>query len=174
VYNGFYNNRGFLAESDNYNHLLHNIDSGVILRQKKFPTLPLDVNNPTFNYAYSKELHGEKLWSELDVSHLSPENVSALIGLIKEYWCVFDKPGIFAPIQYYQCVMDNGNASPITIKKILYGPRDIPIMRKSIAALKKVGQICQIHDGQWLFKALLALKPHQEHVCNIEDFVWRF
>ena len=25
-----------------------------------------------------------------------------------------------------------------------------------------------------MFKALLAAKPHQEHVCNIEDFVWRF
>jgi hypothetical protein len=47
-------------------------------------------------------------------------------------------------------------------------------MRKSIAALEKVSQICQIHDGQWLFKALLAPKPHQEHVCNIKDFVWRF
>ncbi len=47
-------------------------------------------------------------------------------------------------------------------------------MRRSIAALEKVGQIRQIHDGQWLFKALLAPKPHQEHVCNIEDFVWRF
>jgi hypothetical protein len=41
-------------------------------------------------------------------------------------------------------------------------------------ALAKVGQIRQIHDGQWLFKALLALKPHQEHVCNIDDYGWRF
>jgi hypothetical protein len=47
-------------------------------------------------------------------------------------------------------------------------------MQKSIAALEKVGQIRQIHDGQWLFKALLAPKPHQEHVSNIKDFVWRF
>jgi hypothetical protein len=44
----------------------------------------------------------------------------------------------------------------------------------SIVALAKVGQIRQIHGGQWLFKALLAPKPHQEHVCNIEDFVWNF
>jgi hypothetical protein len=47
-------------------------------------------------------------------------------------------------------------------------------MRKCIAALKKLGHIRQIHDGQWLFKALLAPKPHQEHVSNINDFVWRF
>jgi hypothetical protein len=47
-------------------------------------------------------------------------------------------------------------------------------MQKSIAALAKVGQIWQIHDDQWLFKALLAPKLHQEHVCNIENFVWQF
>jgi hypothetical protein len=47
-------------------------------------------------------------------------------------------------------------------------------MRKAIAALEKVGHIHQIHDGRWLFKAVLAPKPHQEHVENIGDFVWRF
>jgi hypothetical protein len=25
-----------------------------------------------------------------------------------------------------------------------------------------------------MFKALLAPKPHQEHVCHIDSFVWRF
>jgi hypothetical protein len=48
------------------------------------------------------------------------------------------------------------------------------IMHKSIAALAKVGHIHQIHGGQWLFKALLAAKPHQEHISTIKDFVWRF
>jgi hypothetical protein len=40
--------------------------------------------------------------------------------------------------------------------------------------LGEVGHIRQIRDGRWLFKALLAAKPHQEHARNIEDFVWRF
>ena len=143
------------------------------MRCKKFPTPPLDVDYPTFNHAYSEELHGEKLRLELDVSYHSPKDASALISLIKEYWCVFDERGIFTLVCYYECVIDTGNTAP-TIKKILYGLWEIPIMRKSIAALEKVGQIHQIHDGQWLFKALLAPKPHQEHMCNIEDFVWRF
>ena len=71
---------------------------------------------------------------------------------------MFDKRGIFTPVCYYECVIATGNAAPIAIKKILYGLREIPIMRKSIAAFKKVGQIRQIHDGQWLFKVLLAPK----------------
>jgi hypothetical protein len=106
--------------------------------------------------------------------HLPPEHATALLNLIKEYWCVFDDRGTFTPVRHYQCVIDTGNAPPIAIKKILYGLQEILIMRKSIATLEKVGQIRQIHDCQWLFKALLAPKLHQEHVCNIEDFVWRF
>ena len=47
-------------------------------------------------------------------------------------------------------------------------------MWKAITALEKVGHIRQIPDGHWLFKAILAAKPHQEHVINISDFVWRF
>ncbi len=47
-------------------------------------------------------------------------------------------------------------------------------MRKAIAALEKVGHIHQITDGRWLFKALLAPKPHQEHTRNIDNFVWCF
>jgi hypothetical protein len=47
-------------------------------------------------------------------------------------------------------------------------------MQKCIRALAKVGHIQQITGGSWLFKALLAPKPHQEHIMNIDDFGWRF
>ena len=45
-------------------------------------------------------------------------------------------------------------------------------MRSAIAALEKVGQIRQNTDGCWSFKALLAANPHQEHIQNIDKFVW--
>ena len=38
----------------------------------------------------------------------------------------------------------------------------------------ELGHVGQIHDGEWLSNPLLAAKPHQENVTNIEDFVWRF
>jgi len=41
----------------------------------------------------------------------------------------------------YECVIDTGDAKPITVTKILYGPKEIPIMRDAIAALAKVGHI---------------------------------
>ncbi len=81
---------------------------------------------------------------------------------------------MWVPVQNYECVIDTGNAPPIAVKKIQYGPKELPIMRKTIAALEKVGHIHQIHDGHWLFKAVLAPKLHQEHVENISDFIWQF
>jgi len=47
-------------------------------------------------------------------------------------------------------------------------------MRKCVATLQKLGHISQTRFGAWLFKALLAPKPHQEHIMDIDDFVWRF
>jgi hypothetical protein len=94
--------------------------------------------------------------------------------LVKKNWPVFDKNGIFVPVKHYECVIDTGNSLPIAVKKILYGPMETPIMRRAITALEKVDQIHQITDGCWLFKALHAPKPHQEHVQNINNFVWCF
>ncbi len=87
---------------------------------------------------------------------------------------MFDGKGVFVPVKNHECVIDTGTAQPIAVKKILYGERESIIKRRCIPALAEVGHIRQITDGQWLFKALLAAKPHQESVYNIDDFVWRF
>ena len=71
-------------------------------------------------------------------------------------------------------MIDTGDTPPIAVKKIMYGLNKVPITRKAIAALEKVGYIRQIMDGRWLFKAVLMPKTHQEHVRHITDFVWRF
>jgi hypothetical protein len=128
----------------------------------------------TFHYDFDEALHGAQLPQDLDTSHLDPSHADQLIALIKWYWSVFDERGTFTPVHGYQCVINTGNAKPIVVKKIMFGPKETVIMRKSTAALVKVGHIRQIHDSQWLFQALLAAKPHQEHISNIEDFVWRF
>ena len=47
-------------------------------------------------------------------------------------------------------------------------------MLMCIAKLYEVGHTRQLHYDYWLFKALLAPKPHQEHVREIEDFIWHF
>ena len=71
-------------------------------------------------------------------------------------------------------IIDTGTAQPISVSKINYGPCESLIMEKCISALSKLDQIKQIHCGLWMFKALLAPKPHQEHIVDINDFVWQF
>jgi hypothetical protein len=46
-------------------------------------------------------------------------------------------------------------------------------MQPMIDKLEEIGQIYQIFDGAWLSQALLAPKPHQEHIFHIADFIWR-
>ncbi len=101
---------------------------------------------------------------DLDLSHLEPQVRNRVYALVKKYCLVFDKNGVFVPIKHDECVIDTGDSLPIAIKKILYGPKETPIMRRAIAALEKVGQIHQNTNGCWLFKAFLAPKPHQEHI----------
>jgi hypothetical protein len=172
--NVFFDEQGFPNKTKDYNNRFHNIDGGVILQRKKYAVPKLDAVDPLFNYEFDETLHGAQLAKELDVSHLLPDQASRLTDLIKHYWTVFNLRGTFTPVKFYQCDIDTGNHKPIAIKKIIYGPKETGIMQKSIAALEKVGHICQIHNGQWLFKALLAAKPHQEHVSIIKDFVWQF
>ena len=47
--NVFLDDRGFPDQSDNYNHVLHNIDGGSVLRKLKHPVPDLNVpDGPAF------------------------------------------------------------------------------------------------------------------------------
>ena len=81
--NVFYDNCGFPDQSDEVDHLLKNIEGGVILRKKKHPQPPLDVDDPTFNYKFDEALHAAKIKSELLLDHLSPANAAKVVALIK-------------------------------------------------------------------------------------------
>jgi hypothetical protein len=130
--------------------------------------------NPRFYQPFIPEEHKDIMRKQADLSNLDPNQQEQVYNLIREFWLVFDKRGVFVPVKSYECVIDTGSAQPIAVKKILYGKQETVIMQSCNLALAKVGHIQQITDGSWLFKALLAPKPHQEHVRNINDFVWRF
>ncbi len=160
----FVDNQRFPDQSDKYNMLLHDIDGRTILRKMKLPPPPLDVVDPKFHFPFNEALHCKRLCAQLGLSHLDPSIQLKVTALDKKYWSVFDERGEWVPVWNYKCMIDTGNAHPIAVKKIQYGPKELPIMRKAIAALEKVGHICQMHDGHWIFKAFLAHKPHQEHI----------
>jgi hypothetical protein len=172
--NVFYDDQGFADQSHELDIILHNIDSGTILHKRKHPAPPLDDINPLFYALYVEAIHGAKLRKELDLSHLDIFLCKQVYRLLQKYWSVFDDKGQFIPVKDYSCIIDAGFAKPISVKKLHYGPNEIPIMRKCIASLTKLGHICQVYGGEWLFKALLTPKPHQEQIFNIADFVWQF
>ena len=172
--NVFIDDRGFPDQSDEFDYLLHRTGGAKIIRKRLHPAPSLDVHDPLFHFPFDEVLHGEKLRKELQIDHLPRQIQNRLTNLIKKYWTIFDERGLFVPVRDYECVIDTGSARPITVSNINYGPRETPIMNKCIAALLKLDHIEQTHRGQWLFKALLAPKPHQEHVTDIDDFVWRF
>ncbi len=95
--NVFYDNHGFPDQSDEFDHLLKNIEGGVILHKKKHPQPPLNVNNPTFNYKFDEALHAAKIISELLLDHLSLADATEVVALIKQYWTMFNKRGYLHP-----------------------------------------------------------------------------
>jgi len=172
--NVFYDDRGYPDQSHDFDVLQHNIEGGTILRKRKHPAPPLDEIDPRFFSVNDEAAHGATLHKLLDLAHLDTSVQNNIYHLTQKYWSIFDDKGQVVTVKDYECVIDTGTVHPICDKKIQYGPCETPIMRKCIAALAKFGHIHQMHDGEWMCKALHAPKPHQEHVSNIADFVWWF
>jgi hypothetical protein len=172
--NIFLDDRGYPDQSHEFDVILYNIKGSPILCQRKHQAPPNDGIELRFLSHYNKACHSAKLQQELDLLYLNSTVCDKVYHLLQKYWSVFDNKGQFIPVKDYTCLIYTGNAHSICIKKIKYGLRKIPIMRRCISSLAKLGHIHQIHNGGWLFKALLAPKPHQEHVSNIDEFVWCF
>ncbi len=154
--------------------MLPEVKTGALIRKRKHPAPPLHDINPNFGVEYDEEKHGDMLRSDLDVSHLTPDQQTTVMNLIKKYWRVFCKEGVTTPVKDYECEIDTVDAKPIACRNATFGPRELPIIEKAIAKLLDLDHIEQIYEGEWLSKPLLAPKPHQENVTNIDDFVWRF
>ncbi len=134
----FVDNRGFPDKTKHYDALLRNIDGGVTLRKLKHLPPPLDKVDPLFFCRYNKATDGEQMRCDLDLSYLEPHICNRVYTLVMKYWSIFDKNGVFVPVKNYECVIDTGDSPPIAVKRIMYGPKETPIMRKAIAALEKV------------------------------------
>ena len=147
--NVFLDDRGFKDLSDDYDHVLHDVDGGPILRKLRHPAPALDADiDPAFHSPFVPAKHEDQMRKDLDLSHLDPNLQEKINAIIRKYWSVFDEKGVFVPVKNYECVIDTGTARPISVKKILYGERETIIMRKCITALAKVRHIVQTTDGE--------------------------
>ncbi|MHA7856433.1 reverse transcriptase family protein, partial [Marinobacter shengliensis] len=74
----------------------------------------------------------------------------------------------------YEFCIDTGSAKPVACKPPQYGIHKSSIINSQLQHLLKVGWISKFPClSGWLSMIVLAPKPHQEHISDIDDFIWR-
>ena len=71
-------------------------------------------------------------------------------------------------------VIDTESSPPVNCKNLHYGVHEPPIMQKTIDALQQTGFIIEDKISPWNSNIVLAPKPHQEHITDIDEFTCRF
>ena len=132
-----------------------------------------DTLDPTFNVPFDDARDAQYLRDNLRIAHLSVDRQNQITSLIKRKWGVFRPEGMSIPVLDYKCNIDTGTAPPVRSKAVNFGPRESEIMQPMLDKLESIKQIRQVFDGKWLSPALLAPKPHQENVFDIDDYIWR-
>ena len=170
--NAYLDDRGHPDWQQDWEWLQEGNFGKVLCRRKRQHDMRPTID-PSFNVPFDESKHGEYLRECLKLDHLSSDKQADLIALIKRFWPVFNPEGMSIPVLDYECNIDTGTAKPVRAKRVNYGPRESEIMQPMIDKLESLGQIFQTFDGEWLSSALLAPKPHQENVCNIDNYIWR-
>ena len=122
---------------------------------------------------FDASLHTSELDAGLRISDKATLAVRTQVReLIIKFWDCFCEEGARRPILGYEFAIDTGDSKPVCCRKPNYGPYESEIIMKSIMSLLKNDWIEECF-GPWGSSIVLAAKPHQEHVIDIKDFVWR-
>ena len=165
---------GHLIPQEYWEYMFPEVKAGRILRKCNYNSNNLQEIDPDFGEVYDENKHGGILRSELTIAHLTTVQQYILNAFVKKYWRVFIKKRVTTPVKDYECEIDTGNARPIRCRNPTFGPLETPLVEKAIANLVELGHGEQIYHGEWLSMPLLAAKPHQENITDIEEFVWQF
>ena len=113
-------------------------------------------------------------FSKLQICDKVPSSVREITGkLITMYWDCFADEGIKRPILGFEFAIDTGRHTPICCKKSRYGPHESKVILKQVKVLLANGWIERCPEGGWGSPIVLAPKPHQEHVTDVDDLIWR-
>ena len=111
---------------------------------------------------------------KLKICTSAPAPAKALIKkLVSVYWDCFAEEGIKRPILGFEFAIDTGKHTPVCCKKPRYGPHESKIIMKQIKVLLANEWIKPCPQGGWGSPIVLAPKPHQEHVEDVDDLIWR-
>ena len=102
----------------------------------------------------------------------SEADIDIIKDIIKEYWDCFCERGCHRPILDYEFGIDTGDHTPVCCRKPSYGFHESKVIMQQIEKLlqNKWARKC---GGPWGSMIVLAAKPHQEDMDDIEKFVWR-
>ena len=122
---------------------------------------------------YDDSKHAVELNKGLRVSDkVSAEIKQQVKNIVIKFWDSFCEEGARRTIIGYEFAIDTGDSKPICCKRPNYGPYEAEIIMKQLKALLNNDWI-ELCFGAWGSSIVLAAKPHQEHVLDIEDFIWR-
>jgi len=125
------------------------------------------------NVIYFQDSDQEELEKDLRMGkNVDDATHDSIVTVIKKYWDSFCKEGAKRTIIAYEFGIDTGNAKPVCCRKPSYGPYKAEIIMKVVRQLINNLWISRCR-GPWGSQIVLAQKPHQEHITEIEDFIWR-
>ncbi|MGH7974284.1 MAG: reverse transcriptase family protein, partial [bacterium] len=124
-------------------------------------------------HLWNEERDHEELHKNLRVgSGVDDTTRERLTTIIKSYWDCFYEEGARRPILGFEFCIDTGSAQPVSIRQPKYGPHESKIIMTHIESLLHNGWIKEC-AGPWSSGIVLAAKPHQEHITDINQFIWR-
>ena len=95
----------------------------------------------------------------------------AIVDIIKKYWDCFVQDGAHRPILRYKFGIDTGGDKPMCYRKPSYGPHEPKIIMTQVGQLQNNNWIRKC-GGPWGSMVVLVQKSHQEHITDINEFVW--
>jgi len=123
---------------------------------------------------YFNEATYGKEFSKLKIQDSVPPQAKDIIHqLVREFWDIFAKDGLKRTMLGFEFSIDTGSHTPVKCKKPHYRPNESKVIMETIKTLLSNKFIEECTDGGWLSPIVLAPKPHQEHVTDIEELIWR-
>ena len=137
------------------------------------PNATWDAGSRSDLIVFNEMEDSQELQKDLRIgTHASTASKARIIDIIKKYWDTFCEKGCHRTIIGYEFSIDTGDHTPVCCRKPSYGFHESKIIMEQIKALLANKWIRKC-GGPWGSLIVLAAKPHQEHVIDIDDFVWR-
>ena len=155
------------------------LDDGILLFTRHGNANP----HPTPVFRHLPARDDIRLWDDTVDSHefeknfrlgstVDLETKGQLTMLIQRHWDAFYEAGVVHCVLGYEFTLDTGKSQPVCCPQPNYGPHESKIIMQQLDTLLHNDWI-RTCGGPWGSMVVLAPKPHQEHVEDINEFVWR-